>query len=278
MTTTADELNRQLAAHASHVQPPQGPVKRRTWEGYAEDYRVLSERFVQLTDKQEELLSAQADLQEQLAAKDREIARLNARRTKDLERLGEISRERDLLEQRTTVQMAKVAAAAGRTRPVKSSASEATATVPAGSGTRSPTSLTAGQSLSTGSWWSRQTGRRWWRQAVRQAQAAHREGRLADAQVLFEAALTYNATTSLWRQLGHVLREQHLFADGEAAYERALQDQPTDAETLFLAGYCAEMTGNKEKAAERYQAALASDPQLVNRYDHLRDFQTRLFG
>jgi tetratricopeptide (TPR) repeat protein len=225
-------------------------------------------------------LADQAELERQLAAKEREIERLNARRVKDLERLAEIARERDLLEKRTAEQMAKVAAATGhkRTKAADGSKGARPDVVAPAPGGRLPSAIQSRQALAGGTWLKRQGLRRWWRDTVRQAEAAHGEGRLPDAQVLFEAALVVHATPSLWRQLGHVLREQKAHRPAREAYERALETDPNHGETLFLAGFCAENSGERTVALERYGSAVAREPDLVDRYEQLRDFNSRLAG
>ena len=297
----ADALNRnidQQARHAPSEVPGSDGPKRRTWEGYAEDYRVLSEELVEVSRRQQDALAQIQSLESQLVAKDADLKRVKNQRAKDLDRLAAVSRTRDLLEKRAAAQMAKVAAAQSRAAeaataspvvnptahvaiepaiaPMEPSISHMPVAVPvpapvpvAASGISTRLEERSAQSLG----WS---DRRWWQRAVREGEKAHKERRLADAQLFFEVALLTNQTASLWQQLGHVLRESGQYREAEGAYRRALRSKPGDGELLFLSGYCLEMAGDPSGAVPLYEAAVAADAKLVNRYEHLRYFRERL--
>ncbi len=314
----ADALNEKVGQQARNapVDPhvDDGP-KRRTWEGYADDYRALSEKLVDASRMQQEARTQIEELEAQLDAKDANLKRIKAQRLKDLDRLAAVSRTRDLLEKRSAAQMAKVAAAHARaaaapavaafipaeiaaaraaepdTPPIgevlalempDKSMPEVREVPPANCADEGQRPLGAASSFFT--WLSQHderslgwSERRWWRQTIKAAQKAHKEQRLGLARQLFEAALHTKATASLWEQLGHVLRESGHFLDGEAAYRHALALKPDRAELMFLSGYCLEMAGQFGEAASLYDAALVTDPMLAGRYAHLRDFRTR-FG
>lgn len=220
-----------------------------------------------------------AELQQQLADSNQLLAQIKARRAEELARLAEVTRARDLLEARAAAQMEKVneALAELKLREKHITALEQRA----GSGRLAPGDPEDGAEVSTQS--AREASKdsfiknAWFKQTVRMAEKAHRDRRLVDAQVLFDAALLVRQTPGLWTQLAHVLREQDLFDGAQAAYDHALKLQPSNAENMFLAGFCAEQAGRKQQAAKYYDAANAADPKLVDRYDHLRDFNARLF-
>lgn len=290
----ADALNRnidQQARYAPTGVPPDDGTKRRTWEGYAEDYRGLSEELVEVSRRHQGSLAQIDELEAQIKAKDSDFRRVKAQRLKDLDRLAAVSRTRDLLEKRAAAQMAKVAAAMARPSPPPPAppgppAVFQPATVDADlPGDQDAVAPSTDQSEAIGfaarleeradislGW----GDRRWWQQTIKAAQKAHKDQRLSDAQLYFEAALLTKQTSSLWEQLGHVLRESGRFLEGEIAYRRALRTRPDHGEMLFLSGYCLEMAGATSGAIPFYTAALESDPQLVSRYPHLRDFHARL--
>ena len=290
--TGGDALNRKVDQQARDVPtdlPAGDGPKRRTWEGFADDYRALSEELVEVSRRQQEAQAQIAALEQQLGAKDGDFRRLKAQRQKDLERLAAVSRTRDLLEKRSAAQMAKVAAALARPAPpapapVAAAAPVAIAPVVADSAAPAPNmpepQQAAGfvariaevQSPQSLGW----STKRWWLRTVSMAQTAYKERRLGDAQLLFEAALLTRQTASLWDQLGHVLRESAQYLEGELAYRRSLRLSPDRGEILFLAGYCLEMAGRYGEAVPYYEAAMARDASLANRYEHLRDFRARL--
>lgn len=292
----ADALNRNLGQQARHVpaEVPEGGTKRRTWEGYADDYRALSEELVEMSRRQQEALAQVKTLESQLNAKESDLKKLKAQRLRDLDRLAAVSRTRDLLEKRASAQMAKVAAALARPvvaepvaqpaiapppppppapAPVPALPPEAPAQIapaarqPMGFVTRPP------ESDDKRLGW---RDDRWWRRTIKAANDAHKERRLADAELLLEVALLTKPTSGLWEQLGHVLRESGQYLEAEMAYRHALRLRPDHAEMLFLSGYCLEMAGQPGEAVRLYEAAVASDPKLVNRYEHLIDFRARL--
>jgi tetratricopeptide (TPR) repeat protein len=213
-----------------------------------------------------------------LAEERRAVERLKNRRAKDLERLTELTRSRDFLEGRLAAEAAKVAKALEKISEKDKLLGEIDqrlggARLLAKSGAEDSTEKLAGQTRFDGA-----VDYLWWRYTVRAARRAQKAGRLIEAQILFDAALVKRETGRLWNQLGHILRERKLFDAAETAYERALEFEPNNAETIFLAGYCAEMAGRKMQAAKQYEAALVKDPKLESRYDHLRGFSARLFG
>jgi tetratricopeptide (TPR) repeat protein len=284
----ADALNRNIGQQARHAPtevPTDEATKRRTWEGYAEDYRELSEELIDVSRRQQESLSQIKALEAQLEAKAADLKKVKSQRLKDLERLAAVSRTRDLLEKRAAAQMAKVAAALARPAPTMISG----ATEPSGTTLAARTqSLPSGgqpdanqaeglrvDARAGGLGW---LDRLWWRQTVKAAQRAHKERRLGDAQILFEAALLGRQTGVLWAQYGHVLREAGCYLAGELAYRNALSLQPGQAEWHFLSGYCLEMAGQYDDAVPHYRAALTGDPRLADRYDQLRDFRARVGG
>lgn len=289
----ADALNDRVNQQAHHApvvpDTAEGP-RRRTWEGYAADYHELSERLVEALRAQAETLAQVEVLSKELASKDAELRRIRVQRLKDLDRLAAVSRTRDLLEKRSSAQMAKVAAAL--TQPAHSAALPAQQEVQGTAGFPAPAGQPTLETLvgPVPSWktntvpdvgepadqplsWAE---RRWWAATIKMAQAAHKKGRFGYAIAAFEVALRVRQTASLWEQYGHVLRENGAFPAAEVAYERALAMQPGKAEVMFLAGYCLEMVGRGADAAAKYEAALTSDPALETRYDHLRGFRARL--
>jgi tetratricopeptide (TPR) repeat protein len=285
----ADILNRNIGQQARHAPtevPADEGTKRRTWEGYAEDYRALSEELIDLSRRQQEALAQIKALEAQLDLKEVDLKKVKTQRLKDLERLAAVSRTRDLLEKRAAAQMAKVAAAQARTAPrMVGGAIEPDGAVPA---LKAQTIFLGGQPSEAQAKGPRIEARAsqplgwldrlWWRQTVKAAQGAHKERRLGDAQILFEAALLGRQTSVLWAQYGHVLREAGQYMAGELAYRSALDLQPDQAEWHFLSGFCLEMAGQYNDAVPHYEAALAGDPSLADRYDHLRDFRARVGG
>jgi len=284
-----DALNRKVEQQAQTVPtdpPAEGGSKRRTWEGFAEDYRSLSEQLVEMSRLRQEAQGQIAALEQQLNAKDGDIKRVKAQRQKDLERLAAVSRTRDLLEKRAAAQMAKVAAALARPAPPAPAPAPAAPAAPSEPAAPAPTpnmpepqqaagfvARIAESDANRSLGWSE---KRWWGRTVKMAQVAHKERRLGDAQLLFEAALLTSQTASLWEQLGHVLRESAQYLEGEIAYRRSLALRPDQGEVLFLAGYCLEMAGRFAEAVPFYEGAMERDPSLVNRYEHLRHFRARL--
>jgi len=284
-----DALNRKVDQQASQVptDPSSDGPKRRTWEGYADDYRALSEELVDMSRQRQEAQSQIEALEQQLTSKESELKRVKAQRQKDLDRLAAVSRTRDLLEKRAAAQMAKVAAALARPAPpamappafqpaIKQADRQgSTAPIP-----NLPAPNEAGTfAARLEERPARSLGlfdRTWWQRTIRAGRTAHKEQRLGDAQLFFEVALLVNQTASLWKQLGDVLREAGQFSDAEIAYRRALRTEPGNGLILFLSGYCLEMAGDANGAIPLYEAALAADPQLANRYDHLRHFRERL--
>ena len=281
----ADALNRNIDQEARHAPielPADDGIKRRTWEGYAEDYRGLSEELIEVSRRQQESLSQIEQLNALLQAKDGDLKRVKAQRLKDLDRLAAVSRTRDMLEKRAAAQMAKLTAATARPsgppelpvifqhvaadpsqKPVHTSEPFEVARLAARLEDRSAGHLG----------WS---DRRWLQRTINFAQQAYKEQRLSDAQLYFEVALLTRQTSSLWEQLGHVLRESGHFLEAEIAYRRALHSRPDHGELLFLSGYCLEMGGAGSSALPFYDAASERDPKLVDRYPHLRDFRDRL--
>ena len=220
-----------------------------------------------------------AELEQQLAASNQLLAQTRERRAEELARLAEVTRTRDLLEARAAAQMEKVSEAQGelKQRDKHIAALEQRA----GSGRLATEESESGAEGGKRS--SRDNGSEgfiknaWFRQTVRMAEEAHKDRRLVDAQVLFDAALLVKETPDLWTKLAHVLREQELFDGAQAAYDHSLKLHPDNAENMFLAGFSAEQAGRKEQAAKYYDSANAADPKLFERYDHLRDFNARLF-
>lgn len=221
----------------------------------------------------------QQSLEQQLAEQARVISRLKERREKDLERLAELTKARDLLEARVAAQAAKVTEAIEKIGAKEKLLGELDQRV---GGARlignGEDETTGKKGIGPVGRLSRQSELLWWRWTLRAARKAKREGKMIEAQILFDAALLSRETASLWTELAHVLRERRLFDAAEAAYDRSLELKANDAENMFLAGYCAEMSGRHEQASRRYEEAIAKDPQLVTRYDHLRDYNSRLFG
>jgi tetratricopeptide (TPR) repeat protein len=219
------------------------------------------------------------NLETQLAEQAKLIESLKARRTKDLERLADVTRARDLLEGRLAAQAAKVTETLDKIGAKEKLLGELDQRV---GGARligmDDEDGSGRKTLGPGGRLSSQAELLWWRWTLRAARRAKRKGKMIEAQILFDAALLSRESAPLWTELAHVLRERRLFDAAEAAYDRALELKPNDAENLFLAGYCAELAGRHEQASRRYEEALTKDPQLVNRYDHLRDYGTRLFG
>lgn len=215
-----------------------------------------------------------------VADQTRTIARLKERRIKDLERLGELTQARDLLEARLALQQTKTAEALAKVKEKEKALAQidqriggarlldsSTTERDQGEGRRSsPLGALGGRAELL---W-----RQWTLHAARRARSA---GKLVEAQILLDAVLLSRESAGVWTELAHVLRERSLFDSAEAAYDRALELDQKNAENLFLAGYCAEMGGRKEQASRRYEEALAKDPKLAERYDHLRDYNSRLF-
>jgi tetratricopeptide (TPR) repeat protein len=221
------------------------------------------------------------DLQQRLMRSEEALTLVKAQRASDIARLAEVSRTRDLLEGRAAAQMEIVSKtqAKGRETEKLIEALEQRA----GSGRFGPADgetddfVRPLSGFGGKSWVSRKSEAQWFGRTIKLARASHKAGDLVAAQILFDAALLLNQSPSLWTELAHVLREQELFTGAERAYDRALANDPDNAEILFLAGFCAEKAGRKEAAARRYDAALSKDPSLVDRYDHLKDFNARLF-
>lgn len=277
-------------------EPVASGAKHGTAETRSENDRSLRQQMALASARHNELIGIQRGFEQQLGEHERTIARLKARRVIDLDRLTEISRARDLLERRASAQMAKVNLAmtrlTGHEQSLQATASQGGPSGAAGlsqdelaqiDGTAHhlPASLrlnAATERPQPSGWFARRAEQKWWIETALQAALAHRGGRLLEAQLLCEAALIVRQTASLWTQLGHSLREQMNFEAAEIAYQRALDIEPTNGENEFLAGYCAEKVGNKAKAAVHYTAALALEPKLADRYDHLVEYHARLEG
>lgn len=236
------------------------------------------DRSIPVTGKDQEL-SMRDNLENRVAEQAKLIEQLKKRRAEDLERLVEVTHARDILEGRVAAQAARVTEALEKIGAKEKLLGELDQRV---GGARliggDDEDGSAGRGLGPSGRLSNQAELLWWRWTLRAARRAKRKGKLIEAQILFDAALLSRESAPLWTELAHVLRERRLFDAAEAAYDRALELKPNDAENLFLAGYCAEMSGRQEQASRRYEEALTKDPQLAARYDHLRDFNTRLFG
>lgn len=287
-------LNRkvdQQAALAPADPPAEGGPRRRTWEGFADDYRALSEQLMEMTARQQQAIDQIRALEREVGSRDSDLKRLKAQRQKDLDRLAAVSRTRDLLEKRASAQMAKVAAAVARPAPPSAVPPAAILPPPAQAIEPEQTAAPAAVAIPAQAdgfvalyddsrkvaelGWS---DKRWWLRTIGMAQKAQKERRLSDAQLYFEAAIVTRPSASLWEQLGHVLRESGQFLEAELAYRRSLGLKPGRGEPLFLSGYCLEMAGRWAEAIPLYEAALASEPALADRYEHLRDFRARLGG
>jgi tetratricopeptide (TPR) repeat protein len=245
-----------------------------------QDDRQTKTRSAAVDWSLEELLIAKIELEKELAKQSRTIAQLKNRRAKDFERLAELTRTRDLLEGRLAAQTARTAEAlvkiAERDKVVAEMDQRVGgARLLGGSEDDADESDNDRHEISL---IRHPKEYLWWRQTVRAARKARAAGKLIEAQILFDAALLGRETGLLWTELAHVLRERKLFEAAEAAYDRALEFDGEKAENIFLAGYCAEMSGHKMQAARRYEAALEKDPKLASRYDHLHDYNARLFG
>lgn len=219
-----------------------------------------------------------AELERQLAESNQLLSQIKARRAEELVRLADVTRTRDLLEARAASQLEKVREVQDELKLKETHI--AALEQRAGSGrlaAEQPDETSGGSRPAKNPRSDNLIRNVWFRQTLRMAKEAHQDRRLVDAQILFDAALLAKETPSLWTQLAHVLREQELFDGAQVAYEHALKLEPQNAENMFLAGFCAEKAGRKEQAAKHYDAANAADPKLVERYDHLRDFNARLF-
>lgn len=220
-------------------------------------------------------------LEQQLADAHELLAQLRQRRSEDLQRLAEVTRARDLLESNAAQQLQRVADAEAKLKANEKLMEALEQRLGAGRFSNAPGSNQqgAGDKHEAASPTQHAAAERLWlRQTLRMARRARRQGRLADAQALFDAALILRRTPQMWTELAHILREQELFASAEQAYDEALKTDPNNAENIFLAGYCAEKSGKQQRAARRYEEALGKDPKLVDRYEHLRDFNKRLFS
>lgn len=219
------------------------------------------------------------ELRKLFEAQTRELEQLKDRRAKELERLGEITRTRDLLESRAAVQLNEIAELRQKLSDREKQIEQLDRRIGGARllGQREPepdqpdrTGLKGLVPYISSRWWRMKT--------TREARRAHRKGRLVESQILFDAVLLGGESADLWLELGHVLRERELFEPAEWAYRRSLELKPKQAEVLFLRGFCLEKAGRGERAACLYDEALAADPQLVSKYDHLRDYNTRLLG
>lgn len=208
-----------------------------------------------------------------------ELEQLKDRRVNELKRLSEITRTRDLLESRASAQLKEIAELREKLSEREKQIEQLDRRIGGARllGQREPepdkpdqTGLKAVAPYISSRWWRMKT--------TREARRAHRKGRLVEAQILFDAVLLGGESADLWVELGHVLRERELFEPAEWAYRRSLELKPKQGEVLFLRGFCLEKAGRRDRAARLYEEALAADPQLVSKYDHLQDYNTRLFG
>jgi tetratricopeptide (TPR) repeat protein len=219
------------------------------------------------------------ELRKQVETQALEIAQLKNRRVDELERLTQITKARDLLEARTAVQLKELAKLREELSEREKQIEQLDRRVGGARllGQREPE---PDQPDRTG--WKALvpyiSSRQWRLKTIREARRAHSKGRLVEAQILFDAALLGGETADMWVELGHVLRERELFEPAEWAYRRSLELKPRQGEVLFLRGFCLEKAGRKEPAARLYEEALAADPELITKYDHLRDYNTRLLG
>lgn len=210
-------------------------------------------------------------LGKQLAAAENKIGSLLARRVGDMQRLEAMTQARDIAETRKTLLLEKLSKEKEKLKTQEKRLEALERRSGSGRFERNQDARSSGNNrLSMTSLW-------WFRRTIKLAHQAHKERRLVDAQVLFDSALTLKESPSLWIELGHVLREQDLFDGAQAAYERALDLNPNDAETQFLAGFCAEQNDRKNAAAKFYEEAIRVDPKIIEKYDHLRNFNERLF-
>lgn len=252
-------------------------AERRTWEGYASDFRDLSEQLTALQQKLDTAQSERDGLAEQYAL-------LQRQRHADRDRLASIIRAREALEANSAAQAnrARIAQNAIALRDATIAALEAErqqsitdkAIVPPDqpafpierqelpSGDVRITTHTLPPSL---------LDRLLVALALRRARQAARGGYWAQAETLYQTVLMYRDDARIWIQLGHAQREQRAYADAAIAYREALARYPDNGEYHFMLGLAEAGQGNHAAAREAYHRARTLDARLVDIYGELRD-------
>ena len=93
---------------------------------------------------------------------------------------------------------------------------------------------------------------------------ALREGRLAEAEERFRAAIAHHPEHADARHLlGHVLLRQKRFDESEAALRRLLDTAPHTAQAWFMLGEAARGQGRIAEACDAFGRAIALDPASV---------------
>jgi predicted O-linked N-acetylglucosamine transferase (SPINDLY family) len=100
---------------------------------------------------------------------------------------------------------------------------------------------------------------------VQQALAAHRQGNLAEATRLYEAALGIDAThVTALHMLGAARIQEGRFEDAIHLISEALSRAPDDPDALADLGFACESANRAEDAAAHYKHALTLRPDDVN--------------
>ncbi len=72
-----------------------------------------------------------------------------------------------------------------------------------------------------------------------------------------------------WIRLGNLLMDSGRFREAIAAYEKALELRPEDANVRVDMGTCYRNAGESERAAEEYRKALSFDPSNLQAHRNL---------
>jgi tetratricopeptide (TPR) repeat protein len=115
-----------------------------------------------------------------------------------------------------------------------------------------------------------QSGRIDLNQVFRQAAAMHSQGRLWEAETLYQAVLAedrrnFDATY----QLGHIRLQQNRFADAEVFFRRAVKIDKKSADAQHKLAIALTGAGRLEEAIKHYQNSQSLKPNVAETYNNL---------
>ncbi len=95
------------------------------------------------------------------------------------------------------------------------------------------------------------------------ALALHREGRREEALEQFRKVVEQSSETQYTIELGSAYASLERMADAEAAFQRALEDDPSNPVVLLHLGNLAQRRGESAEAISLYRQAIESDPKQL---------------
>lgn len=269
--------------------------ERRTWEGYASDFRDLTKQLATVQGAQEALRAEHAALGVRYET-------LQRQRRDDQDRFALLSRARGALEANSVAQATRTRAAqdalAARDATLarleaERDATEAERARLSAAVATAQTALTAlhaemdvlrdtidaQRTAASGHIAARSAGgsrrspidRLLAALALRRARQAARRRDWARAAALYTVVLMTRDEPRIWVQLGHALREQKAFLPAANAYRQALGRGLPDGEVHFMIGLSAARAGDAGAALAAYRQALRCAPGLRDTYAELRD-------